>query len=116
VKSVLCRCALLCLLAIIPLQESFASGEPIRVADFKSDDAAIRAWVARWYGAQTPDPTDGCIMKMTIVYLRISGDKAIVHGDYGRTLPGKNKLQKLAGHYMCACWKSATDFGQTQVK
>jgi hypothetical protein len=99
-KSVSCRCALFCLLAIIPAQASFASGEPVRLADFKSDEAAIRAWVARWYGVQTPDPADRCIMKMTIVYLRITEDKAIVHGDYGRALPGNDKLQKLLGHYV----------------
>ena len=99
-KSVLCACALLCLLTIIPAHASFAFGEPVRAADFKSDEEAIRGWVARWYGTQTPDPADGCIKKMTVVYLRITGDKAIVHGDYGRALPGNEKLQKPVGHYV----------------
>lgn len=104
-KSVLCTCALLCLLAIIPQEPSFAFGEPVRAGDFKSDEEAIRGWVARWYGTQTPDPVDRCIKKMTILYLRITGDKAIVLGDYGRALPGNEKLQKLVGHYVRALEK-----------
>jgi hypothetical protein len=48
-------------------------------------------------------------MKMTIVYLRITGDKAIVHGDYGRFRPGSEKMQKLVGHYVRLLENQTTD-------
>jgi hypothetical protein len=51
----------------------------------------------------------GCIMKMTIVYLRITGDKAIVHGDYGRFRPRSEKMQKLLGHYVRLLENQTTD-------
>jgi hypothetical protein len=67
--------------------------------DTSADAAAIHQWVDHWYGEQNPDK-DGYVMRMTVDYLRITGTRAIVAGDYGHALPGASKLNSLSGHYV----------------
>lgn len=93
VVSLICVCAL-------PASLRAHDATPAVVSSEGADEAAIRKWVDDWYGRQTPDPGDGAIEKMTIVYLRISGNKAIVCGDYGRALPGTNVLKQMHGRYV----------------
>jgi nicotinamide riboside kinase len=91
--------AALAALAALLWGQAIAQDVDGRVIGKDADLAAIHAWVDHWYGEQTPDQ-DGTVMRMTVDCLRLTGNKALVTGDYGRALQGASQLKSLSGHYV----------------